>query len=180
MPPPDITALHLAGDDIFTEVAAGTSNTYSYVLPANHMGGTFWYHPHHHGSTAIHAGGGAAGMIIVEDAANALPVEVSSLDEMSFVLLHLNMPELTAVAQQYETNCVNAGGTAAQCDDPVWANGPASGTQVRASNGLGLPSVGDGAPLELPLALTACCCACRTRQQPCASRCFYPSSARAF
>jgi len=120
------------GDDIFTEVAAGTSNTYSYVLPANHMGGTFWYHPHHHGSTAIHAGGGAAGMIIVEDAANALPAEVSSLDEMSFVLLHLNMPELTAVAQQYETNCVNAGGTAAQCDDPVWANGPASGTQTDA------------------------------------------------
>ena len=54
--------LHISGeapgDSIFTEVAAGESYTYTYKLPTNHMGGTFWYHPHHHGSTAIQAGGG--------------------------------------------------------------------------------------------------------------------------
>ena len=118
----DITNLHThglhissnaPGDDIFTEVAAGTTNTYTYQLPANHMGGTFWYHPHHHGSTAVHAGGGAAGMIIVDDAPGALPSEIADLDEMHLVMLHLNMPELTAVALEYETNCQNAGGTAA-------------------------------------------------------------------
>ena len=41
------------GDDVFTEVPAGTNYTYTYTIPAEHMGGTFWYHPHHHGSTAI-------------------------------------------------------------------------------------------------------------------------------
>ena len=110
-------------------MAAGATQEYTYVLPDNHMGGTFWYHPHHHGSTAVHAGGGAAGMLIVEDRAGSLPAEIEGLDEMTFVLLHLNMPELTAVAQEYEVNCQNAGGTAAQCDDPVWANGASSGTQ---------------------------------------------------
>ena len=135
----DITNLHThglhissaaPGDDIFTEVTSGQTYTYTYVLPDNHMGGTFWYHPHHHGSTAMHAGGGAAGMIVVEDKAGALPDEITALEEMTFVLLHLNMPELTAVAQEYETNCVNAGGTTAQCDDTVWANGATSGTQT--------------------------------------------------
>ena len=135
----DITNLHThglhvssnaPGDDIFTEVGAGTTNKYVYHLPDNHMGGTFWYHPHHHGSTAVHAGGGAAGMIIVEDAPGALPTEIADLEEKHLVLLHLNMPELTAVAQQFETNCQTAGGTAEQCDDPVWANGPVSGTQT--------------------------------------------------
>jgi FtsP/CotA-like multicopper oxidase with cupredoxin domain len=27
------------------------SNTFVYSLPAFHMGGSFWYHGHHHGST---------------------------------------------------------------------------------------------------------------------------------
>ena len=30
------------GDDIFTEVATQTSYTYTYTIPADHMGGTFW------------------------------------------------------------------------------------------------------------------------------------------
>ena len=149
---PDVTNLHThglhigsdaPGDDVFTEVAAGGTFSYSYTLPANHMGGTFWYHPHHHGSTAVHAGGGASGMIIVNDAPGSIPAEVAALEEMSFFLQHLNMPELTAVAQTYEANCQRAGGTAAQCDDPVWANGATSGTQTNSilTNGMTQPVV---------------------------------------
>ena len=148
----DVTNLHThglhvssaaPGDDIFTEVASSETNVYTYTLPANHMGGTFWYHPHHHGSTAVHAGGGAAGMIIVEDPPNSLPDEIANLEEKVFVLMHLNMPELTAVAQEYETNCQNAGGTAAQCDDTVWANGATSGTQTNTVlvNGMTQPTI---------------------------------------
>ena len=47
------------------------------------------------GSTAVQAGGGAAGAIIVEDAANTLPASVAALEEMVFVMAHLNMPALT-------------------------------------------------------------------------------------
>ena len=77
--------LHISGqtpgDSIFTEVNPGASNTYTYVIPADHMGGTMWYHPHHHGSTAVHAGGGAAGMIIVEDQSGFLPTEYANMEE---------------------------------------------------------------------------------------------------
>ena len=126
--------LHISGeapgDSIFTEVAASSAYTYTYVIPSDHMGGTFWYHPHHHGSTAIHAGGGAAGVIIVEDAAGTVPSQVSSMTEVILMMSHLNMAELTTISQEYETNCQGLGGSAADCDDDVWANGPTSGTQI--------------------------------------------------
>lgn len=38
-----------------------------YTIPCDHAGGTFWYHPHHHGSTALQMGGGAMGALIIED-----------------------------------------------------------------------------------------------------------------
>ena len=118
------------GDSIFTEVDAQSSYTYTYNIPSNHMGGTFWYHPHHHGSTAMHAGGGAAGAIIVEDPVGSIPDWLVQMESKLLFMQHLNMNGLTAVAQEYETNCQDAGGTEAQCDDAVWANGATSGTQA--------------------------------------------------
>ena len=41
------------GDNIFTSVHAGSTYEYTYEIPANHMGGIHWYHPHHHGSASI-------------------------------------------------------------------------------------------------------------------------------
>ncbi|MBP2302706.1 multicopper oxidase family protein [Azospirillum picis] len=38
--------------------------TYSYAL-SNHTPGTFWYHPHRHGSVAVQVASGAAGALIV-------------------------------------------------------------------------------------------------------------------
>ncbi|KAL1503729.1 hypothetical protein AB1Y20_012200 [Prymnesium parvum] len=118
------------GDSIFTEVHPGESYTYTYNIPSNHQGGTFWYHPHHHGSTAIQAGGGAAGMIIVEDDPTLLPATIAQLPELILVMAHLDMPTLRNIALTYETNCRNAGGTAAQCDENTWSDGPVSGTQI--------------------------------------------------
>lgn len=124
--------LHISGeapgDDIFTVVEPGASYSYTYHIPDDHMGGTFWYHPHHHGSTSVHAGGGAAGLLIVDDPAGTLPDSVAVLGEMDFVLMHMNMPNLIAVATQFETNCVILGGTAGQCADNFWGAGPTSGT----------------------------------------------------
>jgi FtsP/CotA-like multicopper oxidase with cupredoxin domain len=38
--------LHISGespgDNIFTTVGPSALNTYTYVIPADHMGGTFW------------------------------------------------------------------------------------------------------------------------------------------
>jgi FtsP/CotA-like multicopper oxidase with cupredoxin domain len=40
-------------DNIFAVVEPGTTEEFAFATPANHMGGTFWYHPHHHHATAL-------------------------------------------------------------------------------------------------------------------------------
>jgi FtsP/CotA-like multicopper oxidase with cupredoxin domain len=46
---------------------ASAGATINYVLPINQRAGTYWYHPHPHGSTARQVFMGLAGMFIVSD-----------------------------------------------------------------------------------------------------------------
>lgn len=54
-------------DNPMIMVNPGESFTYEFAIPQNHVAGTFWYHPHHHGLVASQVLGGMAGVIIVED-----------------------------------------------------------------------------------------------------------------
>lgn len=45
--------------------SAGVAHEYEYNIPADHPAGTFWYHPHVHGSTALQVASGVAGPLIV-------------------------------------------------------------------------------------------------------------------
>lgn len=72
-------------DNIFVMVAPGESRTYTYEIPADHSGGTFWYHPHHHGTVARQVAGGLAGAIIVEDDDDDSP-EFSSTNDRLVVI----------------------------------------------------------------------------------------------
>src|SRR5215211_4121188 len=49
----------------FRPVAPGA--TYRYAFPVLDRGGTYWYHPHPHGRTAIQTYSGLAGLFLVED-----------------------------------------------------------------------------------------------------------------
>lgn len=61
------------GDNPFRNVAPGESADYEYTLPADHAPGTYWYHPHRHGTVAEQVAAGLYGAIIVEDSV-PLPV----------------------------------------------------------------------------------------------------------
>ena len=54
-------------DNVFRRVEAGASAGYRIKIPDNHPPGTFWYHPHHHGSAADQVFAGLYGAILVED-----------------------------------------------------------------------------------------------------------------
>lgn len=54
-------------DNIYVMVEPGKSFSYEYRIPDDHPSGTFWYHPHHHGTVAPQIFGGLAGALIVED-----------------------------------------------------------------------------------------------------------------
>jgi len=44
----------------------GNQFEFEFQLPKNHVSGTFWFHPHKHGSVAYQLSNGVAGALIVE------------------------------------------------------------------------------------------------------------------
>lgn len=77
-PAPDgcfnVTNLHSHGlwvsptgnsDNVLLSINPGVSFEYEYNVPVDHPAGTFWYHPHQHGSTAIQVASGMAGALVV-------------------------------------------------------------------------------------------------------------------
>ncbi|MFI2609493.1 multicopper oxidase family protein [Kitasatospora sp. NPDC018619] len=58
------------------EVAAGAPEPRYLTtvrIPVDHPAGTYWYHPHAHGATAVQIAGGMAGVIIVEGDVDEVP-----------------------------------------------------------------------------------------------------------
>nr|WP_318031714.1 multicopper oxidase domain-containing protein [Rhizobium ruizarguesonis] len=53
------------GDNVLLSINPGVSFQYEYNIPSDHPAGTFWYHTHRHGSTALQVSSGMAGALIV-------------------------------------------------------------------------------------------------------------------
>ncbi|TWB87882.1 FtsP/CotA-like multicopper oxidase with cupredoxin domain [Synechococcus sp. Ace-Pa] len=75
-------------DNVFLSVAPGASQTYDFSLPADHPAGTFYYHPHRHGSVADQVFGGLGGVLIVRGALDRIP-EVQAAEEQVVFLKDL-------------------------------------------------------------------------------------------
>lgn len=91
---PESTNLHYHGlhvspagnaDNSFLEVPPGEDLTYEFDLPTSHLGGTFWYHPHMHGSVARQVARGLAGVFIVRGELDQIP-EIANAAESVLVL----------------------------------------------------------------------------------------------
>jgi FtsP/CotA-like multicopper oxidase with cupredoxin domain len=54
----------------------------SVKLPPKHSSGTFWYHPHKHGSTALQVSSGMVGAIIVEGGLDEIPAIKNAQDKI--------------------------------------------------------------------------------------------------
>jgi FtsP/CotA-like multicopper oxidase with cupredoxin domain len=99
------------GDDPFQIIAPGSELTSHFQIPAYHMGGTHWYHPHHHGSTALQAGGGAAGVFIVEDQPGEVPEEIRTMEERVMMWTVLDLSTLAAVQGLFNDALWTVGGS---------------------------------------------------------------------
>ena len=53
-------------DNVMRAMVPGKAYDIEITLPADHTRGTYWYHPHHHGSADVQVASGMAGAIIVE------------------------------------------------------------------------------------------------------------------
>lgn len=92
---PNITNIHTHGlhvspmspsDDVMRLIQGTYCGDYVYAVPADHMGGTLWYHPHHHGSTFLQVSGGAWGLLLVDDSKDVLPSGVAGMTERQLVV----------------------------------------------------------------------------------------------
>jgi FtsP/CotA-like multicopper oxidase with cupredoxin domain len=96
---PNITNLHTHGlhvsptspsDDVLRMINGSYCGDYVYRMPADHMGGTLWYHPHHHGATHLQVSGGAAGLLLVNDSNDGIPAGVAGMTERQLAVQFLD------------------------------------------------------------------------------------------
>jgi len=82
--------LHISGespgDDVTRFFEGGYGGDFVYDIPADHMGGTFWYHAHHHGSTFLQVSTGGFGLIVIDDNADGIPPEVAAMTEREMII----------------------------------------------------------------------------------------------
>lgn len=86
--------LHISGespsDDVTRFFEGQAGGDYVYDIPADHMGGTYWYHAHHHGSTYLQVSGGAFGQMIIDDSGDGVPAGVAAMTERQLIVAYLD------------------------------------------------------------------------------------------
>jgi FtsP/CotA-like multicopper oxidase with cupredoxin domain len=96
---PDISNIHTHGlhvsgetpaDDVTRLINGGYCGDYVYQVQADHMGGSLWYHPHHHGSTWLQVSGGSFGNLIINDSGDGIPAGVAGMTERQVAVAFLD------------------------------------------------------------------------------------------
>jgi FtsP/CotA-like multicopper oxidase with cupredoxin domain len=72
-------------DNVMRSMAPGEAYDIEIELPKDHTKGSYWYHPHHHGSADVQVASGMAGMIVVEGDFADVP-EIANAKERILVL----------------------------------------------------------------------------------------------
>lgn len=69
-------------DNVLITIRPQVSFEYEYNIPATHPAGTFWYHPHQHGSTALQVSSGMAGALIIHGERAPTPTRSGDIDTL--------------------------------------------------------------------------------------------------
>jgi len=113
----DVTNLHTHGlwvspagnsDNVLIAVWPGDQFQHDYLIPAEHVAGAFWYHPHRHGSVEEQVKTGMSGAILIEGGVDALP-EVAAATDRVMVLQQLQPNSTTDEAAARDTLAEIAG-----------------------------------------------------------------------
>jgi L-ascorbate oxidase len=96
-------------DNVLLSINPGVKFEYEYNIPRDHPAGTFWYHTHRHGSTALQVSSGMAGALVIKGDRKPTPSANGDLD----TLLYKNgapIPEKLLVFQQIQYACLDKSG----------------------------------------------------------------------
>jgi len=96
-------------DNVLLTINPGTQFGYEYNIPRDHPAGTFWYHTHRHGSTALQVSSGMAGALIIRGHRMPSPTANGDLE----TLLYQGgkpIPEQVLLFQQIQYGCLDKDG----------------------------------------------------------------------
>jgi L-ascorbate oxidase len=69
-------------DNVLLSINPGVDFQYEYNVPPDHPAGTFWYHTHRHGSTALQVASGMAGALIIRGDRLPTPTAHGDIDTL--------------------------------------------------------------------------------------------------
>jgi FtsP/CotA-like multicopper oxidase with cupredoxin domain len=88
-------------DNVLRSMEPGQSYDVAIDIPDDHPSGTYWYHPHHHGSADVQISSGMAGALIVEGDFIGVP-EIANAAERVLVINEVMFDYLGAI-EVYDT-----------------------------------------------------------------------------
>ena len=112
------------GDNVLISVNPGVSFEYEYNVPSDHPAGTFWYHTHRHGSTALQVSSGMAGALVIRGRRLPTANAPGDLDTLLQPTPSQPMRERVLVLQQIQYACRDAQGKIKRNADQSWRCDP--------------------------------------------------------
>lgn len=98
------------GDNVLISITPGVSFQYEYHISPDHPAGTFWYHSHLHGSTALQVSSGMAGALIVRGDRQPTATASGDIDTLLRPTDSQQFPERVVMLQQIHYTCRDAKG----------------------------------------------------------------------
>ena len=97
-------------DNVLLNIGPKTKFDYEINIPSDHPSGTFWYHAHRHGSTALQVASGAAGALIVRGNRQYVGTEPGDIDTVLRDASGRHIPEQIFLFQQIPYACFDEQG----------------------------------------------------------------------
>ncbi|MBH1963554.1 MAG: multicopper oxidase domain-containing protein [Comamonadaceae bacterium] len=88
-------------DNVMRSMAPGNTYNVEIKIPQDHTRGTYWYHPHHHGSADVQMSSGMLGAIVVEGDFADVP-EIAAAKERLLVLTQV-VHDAHGMIENFET-----------------------------------------------------------------------------
>jgi L-ascorbate oxidase len=98
-------------DNVLISVNPGVDFQYEYNIPPDHPAGTFWYHSHRHGSTALQVSSGMVGALIIRGTRPPTQLANGDLDTLLKPIPSQPFRERVMVFEQIQYACRYKDGT---------------------------------------------------------------------
>jgi FtsP/CotA-like multicopper oxidase with cupredoxin domain len=97
-------------DNVLISIPPGERFRYQYRISEDHPAGTFWYHPHRHGSGFVQVGSGMAGALIVTGSRKPTGNSPGDVDILLKDEKGRPLPERVMLFQQIQYGCLDEKG----------------------------------------------------------------------